>query len=160
MTRTCPSTHSCRVTDRLCTAGGVYTCSGSAAILCLPPRALSISTLRTLTARRNPSVRTQTTSNTSLRHANGLKIRNHLIVEPSVRFLGNSMRRRFGICKVPLLQLGTLQLHSLADITFFRVADLFSRTLTVSEKWFDLLDDILTGFKSRFSFFSNLDFPG
>jgi hypothetical protein len=95
--------------------GGEYSCSGSLGIWCLLPRALSISTLRTLTTRRKPSVRAQTASSTSLRQANGLKIRNHLIVEPSVRFPGKSMRRLPGTCKVPLLRLSTIQLNSLAD---------------------------------------------
>ena len=152
-------TRSCWVADGRCD-GGEYTCSGSLGIRCLLPRALSISTLRTLTTRRKPSVRAQTASSTSLRQANGLKIRNHLIVEPSVRFLGKSMRRLPGTCKVPLLRLSTIQLNSLADSPLSRVFDLFGRALTVPEKWFDLRNDVLTSFKSRFSFFPDLDFPG
>jgi hypothetical protein len=61
---------------------------------------------------------------------------------------------------VPLLRLSTIQLYSLADRPLSRVSDLFGRALTVPEKWFDLRNDVLTSFKSRFSFFPDLDFPG
>ena len=48
----------------------------------------------------------------------------------------------------------------LADSPLSRVSHLSGRALTVPEKCFDLRNDVLTSFKSRFSFFPDLDVPG